>query len=156
MPARAPHQYHVSPYELLEVECPSCRKRQDVMVWNRIDATADPGSKEDLITGRTNYFSCPSCGFEGFIAAPLFYDDPVCGVSALYVPVEYLNDDEYLERMFPYNGKARSGTDDSTTVAAGGIVRQDPHVVFSMEELVRYIIFRDRLRQVQEDRPAKE
>ena len=128
----------MSSHTVLEAECPSCRAKQDLVVWQSVDVTCDPELKEQL----------PSCRFEGFITAPLAYFDREKKVCATYVPVEYLEDEAYLKATFTPEGTARPDLQDDTARVAGITSRQETHIVFSMTELIRYVLFRDRLGQV--------
>jgi hypothetical protein len=141
----------MSSHQQIEVECPSCRTRQDILVWHSIDATLNPMIKEQIVTGRINYFDCNSCDFEGFIAAPLFYHDQKKNIFACYVPVECLDDGEYLHDTFTPKGMIRQGLPEVSAGIAGTGDLPHAHIVFSMEELIRYVLFRERLMQVFEE-----
>lgn len=145
----------MDPHAMLEVECPSCRMKQDIMVHSVLDVTSDPGLKEQFFTGRINYFTCPSCRFEGFITAPLDYHDTEQKICAKYVPVEYFEDEEYLKRAFLPDGNVRPDPCPDPESAAASSCMQDAHIVFSMTELIRYVLFRDRLDQVFTEQEAK-
>jgi len=51
-----------------------------------IDVLRDPGAKTRLVSGRLNFFQCPSCGFQGTLATPLVYHDPVKELLLTYLP----------------------------------------------------------------------
>jgi hypothetical protein len=138
----------MSSHSLLEVECPSCRAKQDIVIWKSINVTRDPEMREELFTGKINYFTCGSCDFEGFISAPLVYDDMEKKICVNYVPVEYLDDEEYLKESFTEEGKIRLNLTADTAHIADTDYFRDAHIVFSMAELIRYVLFRDRLGQV--------
>lgn len=133
--------------EHLEVECPSCRAKQDIVIWKSINVTRDPGAKEELFCGKINYLTCKSCDFEGFITAPLVYDDMEKKICVRYVPVEYLDDEDYLRQSFTYEAKIRLDLPEDTANIADTWYFRDAHLVFSMAELIRYVLFRDRLEQ---------
>lgn len=138
----------MSPHAMLETECPSCRAKQDIMIWQTLDVTGDPALKEQFFTGRINYFSYPACSFEGFITAPLAYTDRKNRVRARYVPVEYFEDKEFLRQSFTADGRCRTGRPGGDPEGSGPCDPEDIHIVFSMPELIRYVLFRDRLGQV--------
>ncbi len=148
IPVCAKNNDRMSSFNQIEVECPSCRTRQDIRIWQAIDAARNKEVREQLITGRINYLYCSSCQFEGEIAAPLLYYDTEKRFCARYVPVEYLDDEEYVARTFMPDG----------TVRAGGFADEDPsldtdyfrhaHIVFSLPELIRYVLFRERVSQL--------
>ncbi len=142
----------MSSHELLEVECPSCRAKQDIVIWKSINVARDPEVKEQLFCGKINYFTCGSCDFEGFITAPLVYDDMEKKICVNYVPVEYLNNEEYLKQSFTPEVLIRLDLpEDTARIADTGYFR-NAHIVFSMVELIRYVLFRDRLDQVFEEK----
>jgi hypothetical protein len=143
----------MSSHSLLEVECPSCRAKQDIVIWKSINVTRDPELKEELFTGKINYFTCGSCDFEGFITAPLVYDDMERKICVNYVPIEYLEDEDYLKESFTEEGKIRLSLPADTARIADTDYFRNAHIVFSMAELIRYVLFRDRLEQVFSDSP---
>jgi hypothetical protein len=126
--------------EHLEVECPCCRKKQDITIHHVIDLSAGDQLKEALLTGQINTFACAGCGFEGYISVPLFCHDKKKRIGAFLAPPEILDDPAHLKKSFTKKG---------TISPAGSFADYGRmpvhHVVFSMEELIRYIIFRDRL-----------
>lgn len=140
--------YRMSSHELLEVECPSCRAKQDIVIWKSLNVTRDPEIREQFFTGKINYFTCGSCDFEGFISAPLVYHDREKKICAQYVPMEYLEDEEYLKQSFTPDAEIRPGLPEDTARIADRDCFRHAHIVFSMAELIRYVLFRDRLLQV--------
>lgn len=141
----------MSSHELLEVECPSCRAKQDIVIWKSLNVTRDPEIREQLFTGKINYFTCGSCDFEGFISAPLVYHDMEKKICANYVPIEYLEDEEYLKHSFTPDAEIRLELPDDTARIDDREYFRHTHIVFSMAELIRYVLFRDRLGQVFEE-----
>jgi hypothetical protein len=145
----------MSSHNLLEVECPSCKVKQDITIWQSINVTRDPELKEQLFTGKINYFTCGHCDFEGFITAPLVYDDREKKICIRYVPVEYLEDEDYLRDSFTEDAKIRPRLPVDTADIADTEYFRQAHIVFSMTELIRYVLFRDRLGQVFESTGAE-
>jgi hypothetical protein len=70
------------------IKCPSCGSPQPAIIEQVIDVARDPGSKTRLLQGRLNFFQCPSCGFQGALATPLVYHDPVKELLITFVPAE--------------------------------------------------------------------
>lgn len=138
----------MSSFHQIEVECPSCRARQDIRIWQAIDAARNPEVREQLITGRINYFCCSSCRFEGEIAAPLIYYDTVKQFCASYVPAGYLDDEEYVARTFLPDGTVRAGGFAEGEPSADTDYFRHAHIVFSLPELIRYVLFRERVSQL--------
>jgi len=69
-----------------QVSCPRCRQPVPANVEQLFDATSDPGAKQRLLGGVSNYVRCPFCGYEGRLATPIVYHD---------------NDKELLLSFFP-------------------------------------------------------
>ena len=133
-----------------EVNCPVCGLAQTVTVWDSLNADLSPEAREELFEGKINFFECSSCDAEGFLAVPLMYHDMNRRFVVQYFPFHALEEDEFLERF------ARDGTDSVMTEAierlpekARALAASDymkrPQVVFDMGELVRYVIFRERV-----------
>jgi predicted Zn-ribbon and HTH transcriptional regulator len=63
------------------------------------DVTADPGAKQRLLGGVSNYARCPHCGYEGRLATPIVYHDADKELLLTYFPPELgvpLNEQEKL------------------------------------------------------------
>ena len=69
-----------------QVSCPRCRQPVPANVEQLFDVTSDPGAKQRLLGGVSNYVRCPFCGYEGRLATPIVYHD---------------NDKELLLTFFP-------------------------------------------------------
>lgn len=69
-----------------QVSCPRCRQPVPANVEQLFDVTADPGAKQRLLGGVSNFVRCPYCGHEGRLATPIVYHD---------------NDKELLLTFFP-------------------------------------------------------
>jgi hypothetical protein len=70
------------------IKCPSCGTPQPAVIEQVLDVARDPGSKTRFLQGRLNFFQCPSCGFQGALATPLVYHDPVKELLLTFVPAE--------------------------------------------------------------------
>ena len=69
-----------------QVSCPRCRQPVPANVEQLFDVTSDPGAKQRLLGGVSNFVRCPYCGHEGRLATPIVYHD---------------NDKELLLTFFP-------------------------------------------------------
>lgn len=134
--------------DLVEVQCPSCRAKQDVLLTNSINVTTNPEEKEMVIAGTINYFRCRSCSYEGHIATSLFYHDMVKKFCACYIPPENLEDAEYVRHIFTRYAKISLMLPDGEEPPAEAEYVSDAHIVFSLPELSRYVLFRDRIGEV--------
>jgi hypothetical protein len=70
------------------IQCPNCGTPQPAVIEQVIDVVRDPGAKARLLQGRLNFFHCPGCGFQGALASPLIYHDPVKELLLTFVPPE--------------------------------------------------------------------
>jgi hypothetical protein len=70
------------------IKCPNCSAPQPAAIEQIIDVVRDPSSKTRLLGGRLNFFQCPGCGFQGMLATPLVYHDPLKELLLTYVPPE--------------------------------------------------------------------
>jgi len=68
------------------IKCPTCGTPQPAVVEQLIDVARDPGSKTRLLQGRLNFFHCAGCGFQGTLASPLVYHDPLKELLLTFVP----------------------------------------------------------------------
>lgn len=128
------------------VTCPQCGHEQETLVWNSINVTRDPELKQKLFNGELNVFKCNTCKHTGLINAPLLYHDMERKYCVQYYPQESLKEDSFL-RQFSQEGKWSYEKIDNLTkmLPKGGAYLATPHFVFDMNEMIRYIKFRDRL-----------
>lgn len=57
------------------IKCPACGEMSDLTVWQSITVSSSPDIKEDLLKGKINMFTCPSCGQKALFPAPILYTD---------------------------------------------------------------------------------
>jgi hypothetical protein len=138
----------MSKHQILEIPCPECRTKVETTVWSSLNVQLDPDAKEDLLNGKLNLFQCTRCDLKAPIAAEFIYHDMDNRYSVQFYPFEALQDDSFFDLFTP---------DGLVDIQQGGLPADSPiselarsfmencHIVFSMDELVRYIIFRDRL-----------
>jgi hypothetical protein len=100
----------------------------------------DPQAKTDLFDGKINIFECHSCGLKVLIPVPFLYDDAARELCVQFFPFQMVDNQEFYGG-FAQNGMAAAEIDDP---AAPEYVRSR-HTVFEMGELLRYVIFRERL-----------
>ena len=58
-----------------EVSCPKCSHTSSAHLYISINATNDPGFRDDLLSGKLLDYTCPNCGFHGRYTYPLLYND---------------------------------------------------------------------------------
>ena len=135
-----------------EVACPRCAKTVPTRIWSTLNVTVDPERKEQLFRGEINLFSCPYCGLESHMPVPLLYHDMESAFLVQFYPPESL-EDETFHRGFSPDGRI--------VPAPGGAAEEAPweqlvpllaeriHLVFSMNELLRFVTFRHGLSESQ-------
>ena len=130
-----------------EIPRPSCGKNQKVTVWSTINITADPSLREYLFNGEINLFQCVNCEFKGFLPVPLLYHDMKRKFCVQYFPYESIKEKDFLgqftkdgqiiepdfARPIPQIQRQRSG------------YLLKPHIVFDLNEMIRYVHFREKL-----------
>lgn len=126
-----------------QLKCPECGKIQMVEVWSSINVTLDPGLKEELFKATINVFDCKACDFKMLLPVPLLYHDMTLKYSIQYVPFENTSEPEFL-KDFAIDGSLSMA---KKKLDGAGAYLSTPHVVFDMQELVQYIVFRERLAQ---------
>ncbi|GIK09959.1 MAG: hypothetical protein JETCAE02_13500 [Anaerolineaceae bacterium] len=71
-----------------QVSCPRCRQPVPVNVEQLFDATSDPGAKQRLLGGVSNFVRCPYCGYEGRLPTPIVYHDNEKELLLTFFPPE--------------------------------------------------------------------
>jgi hypothetical protein len=71
-----------------QVSCPRCRQPVPANVEQLFDVTADPGAKQRLLGGASNFVRCPYCGYEGRLATPIVYHDNEKELLLTFFPSE--------------------------------------------------------------------
>lgn len=131
----------------IDLECPNCGLAQTAVVWDSLNADVSPEAREALFEGKINVFACEACGHQARLDAPLLYHDMARRFVVQYYPFEMIADAEFLER-FDADGEVRSVVDAvraSLLPDAGAAMAYmaRPHLVLDMDELIRYIQFRE-------------
>lgn len=135
----------MSSKEEITVDCPKCEHRQEVMIWRSINVSLDSTLENDLFDDRINTFICSSCGHEGWIDIPLLYHDMNRQYAVIYYPFEFIDDHDFLVQ-FTAEGKLRMDVSpEMTKWTPGENYLEQSHVVFDMDEMKRYICFREKL-----------
>jgi hypothetical protein len=132
-----------------EVTCPKCNTKQTITYWQSINVDLDPELKKDLFEGNLNKVKCENqnCDFSGHMGYPLLYHDMKKRFCVQYYPEELLSDPKRFAPTIlgmTRDGKTRLPPNmpvDISKTTAGYI--QEPHIVFDMAEMLRFIVFRD-------------
>jgi hypothetical protein len=131
----------LSIHEKRIINCPKCQQEKSVTVWSSINSALDPQGRSRLFDGEINRFKCTKCSYESLIPTPLLYHDPERQIAAHYFPPESMKKTEFLDQFDRY-GKFVVTAEVDFDVPEH---LKDVHVVFNMNELVSYIIFREML-----------
>lgn len=138
----------MSKKETIEVNCSGCGEKQDATVWYSLNTSLDPEAKQLLLAGKVNVFHCRKCPLESFLPVEFLYHDMDKRFCVQFIPPEQMNNDGFFKRFTP-GGELAAGPNmpeefrERLTQDAPHILR--PHFVFSMDELITYVVFRDRL-----------
>lgn len=135
----------MSVQETIDFQCPKCNTKSPLTVHRSINATSNPELRQALIEGKINFFSCSHCDQRGYVLVSLLYHDMERGFLVQYHPFPAVRSSEFL-KQFDTHGRAKL----DLAQLGGRLNRRlhyftDIHIVFDMAELVRYIIFREKL-----------
>ena len=125
------------------IPCPDCGFEQNVQVWRSVNVTLDGDLRDRLFNGEINFFECQSCGARRFMNAPLMYHDMQRQFTIQYLPEEALDDEEQLRSYCADGSVNTTGLPPKMVETASYMVH--PHIVFDMGEMLRYIVFREKL-----------
>jgi len=76
------------PPQKTQISCPRCRQPVVAQIEQLFDVTSDPGSKQRLLGGISNYAACQSCGYNGPLDTPIVYHDNAKELLLTYFPAE--------------------------------------------------------------------
>jgi hypothetical protein len=131
----------MSKMQQIDVECPECGEKQSVDYWESINVDLDSSLRGQLFDGSINFFRCENCKYEAFVNGPLLYHDMTRKFCIQYMPEYWLEDASNFEN-YHTDGSLETYVN-FTSMGIDHLSR--PHVVFDMEELLRYIVFRELL-----------
>ena len=132
-----------------EISCPRCAGKQTITLWETIDADPDPEARTALFDAQVNRFDCPGCDFDALVPVPLLYHDRGRQFVVQYFPFGLLDEQDFVGRFSADGRDLQVAEAFQKAVAAKkippGAEPAEPHVVFDMLELVRYVLFRERV-----------
>ena len=139
----------MSPHDL---QCPQCGNTQETMVWSSLNVTMDPDLKDRLYAGEINVLECDDCGEKAWISAPLLYHDMTAQIYVQFYDPDLLDDPDFL-RQFNSDGSLDIKSVPVSLPSSGDYLRR-PHIVFDMDEMLRYVKFRDSIASAAYDEPS--
>ena len=130
----------------VDVICPKCSENQKIIVWTSMNVSLDSRAKQDLFEDNINVLKCQKCGGRSPIQTNLLYHDMEREFCALYFPFSMIAEGNLA---FEFNQYGQMGKDEDFEGEAGKNQPYDYmnhiHVVFDMEELKKYVVFREKL-----------
>lgn len=123
------------------LRCPHCGHKQETKVWDSLNVTLDPDLKKKLYSAEINLFDCVECKKKSFINAPLLYHDMKQQFCVQYYPQESLDDAQFFRQFNTDGSISIPGIPDAFAKSGEYLTR--PHIVFDMNEMIRYVVFRD-------------
>jgi hypothetical protein len=112
------------------------------MIWDTLNITRESDLKNKLYAGEINRFECKKCQKKSVIEAPLLYHDMSQQFCVQYFPPKALDDPNFL-RQFNRDGSFAMTAISMELGKSAYLTR--PHIVFDMNEMLRYVAFRDRI-----------
>jgi len=128
----------------VEVACSQCSEEQSVIVWSSLNVTLNPKAQEDLFSRKINIFQCKECGSEIKVLTRLLYHDMEQKFCVQYIPIESVIKEESLIFEFNQYGELQNDSNEEEKDKSYDYMNHI-HLVFDMEELLRYVLFRDKL-----------
>ena len=119
-----------------EIDCPNCGASNNILIWDSINAQLNPEAKTALLCGEINVFACERCGNTARIEKGLLYHDMESKFMVWYFPFEWVQNGDIFDSVTP------DGQPKGLECFSGGYSGSIQYV-FDMNELVRYIKFRD-------------
>lgn len=125
-----------------DIGCPKCGQKAKTEMWFSLNAQLNPEAKKKLLEGQINLFHCDNCGFETVVHSILIYHDMRNRFVVYYIPFRIV--EEHFD-MFTEDAEINLHLPED--IMNGAEYFKKIHYVFSIDELVRYVIFRDKLAQ---------
>jgi hypothetical protein len=76
------------PPQKTQILCPRCHQPVIAQIEQLFDVTSDPGAKQRLLGGVSNYAVCRNCGYSGPLATPIVYHDNDKELLLTYFPAD--------------------------------------------------------------------
>jgi len=110
-------------------------------LWGSINVTVDPHLKDEFYKGKINVFDCEKCKMQTPIICGFMYNDLVRRILVQYQPPQGMDDEDFLD-LFGIDGGVVLPEELASMPEVGDYMSK-PHVVFDMDELRRYVHFRE-------------
>ena len=126
------------------IGCPVCRHQQTTEFYQAINVKLNPELKEKLFKGELNMFVCEECGNRAVVDLIFLYHDMDKRFCVQYCPYELVvQQSEKLAEMYSVEGKLNVPANIQLPETARYMF--EPHIVLGLDEMIRYVQFRDTL-----------
>ena len=125
-----------------EITCPNCGQKQNEVIHSSINITLNPELKQDLFDGNINRFECNYCSHNSIIPVPLLYHDMDRKFAVHFFSSESIKKNDFLNK---FDSRGKMLVDRENLDFEPPDYLYDVHIVFDMNELLNYIIFREYL-----------
>lgn len=122
--------------------CPNCGHQQKLMIWSAVNVTFDPAMRTKVFEGEINLFKCEECDHESYIEVPFLYHDMDRKFAVHFFPKHSIKNVEFLQK---FNSKGLLMTEDENLKFEVPQYLKEVHIVFDMNDLVTYAVFREML-----------
>lgn len=89
------------------IKCPQCAQMSEQNIWHSITVSDGADLKKDLLAGKVNMFSCPSCGYRALVPEPILYHDEK---KLLMISFSPCTDEKEKKRLFAEIKAASKGS----------------------------------------------
>lgn len=117
-------------------------------LWQTLNAQIDPQAVEELLNGQLNVFQCEKCDMKAGIEIPFAFHDMQLQMYVQFLPWEIVAEGADWLDNFDERGEYNLPPSQNSNEAMSFLQQQLPeymcrqHVVFSMQELIQYVLFR--------------
>ena len=125
-----------------KINCPNCSNKIEVQLWESINAQISPEVRDALLRGRIHVFDCPICKKSFNVNKAFLYHDMKRKLLVWYLPFSGIEHRTFFSQFYK-DGRLKVNKALEGDVWARHI--KNVHYVFSMDELARYILFREKL-----------
>ena len=124
--------------------CPACGHKQIAEFYQAINVKLNPELKERLFMGELNMFVCEECGKKAVVDLVFLYHDMDKRFCVQYCPVALVvQQSDKLSEMYTVDG--RLSVPANIQLPETAQYMYEPHIVLSLDEMIRYVQFRDAL-----------
>lgn len=126
------------------IACPACGHRQLVECCQAVNVKRNPELKERLFKGELNIIKCDECGNRAVVDLVFLYHDMDRQFCVQYCPYDLVaQNSDKLSEMYTADGRLNIAA--GIQLPESAHYMYEPHIVLSLDEMIRYIQFREAL-----------